>query len=248
MEPSRLKKIIEDVRAGRLEVDQAVAALDSLPYEDLDLARLDTHRELRRGFPEVLLCEGKTSEQIAAISAAFLKRGDFLMATRATAEDFRVIQNLIPTARYFELARIVLVGEMHRPENDHLILTITAGTSDIAVAEEAALTAEIMGNRVERLFDVGVAGLHRLLSRMELLRSARVLIVVAGMDAALTGVVSGLVKTPVIAVPTSVGYGAAFSGLAPLLGMLNSCSPGVATVNIDNGFGAGYMASLINQS
>lgn len=248
MEKEELKTLLAAFKQGRIELADLLHRLEELPYLDLTFARLDTHRELRRGFPEVIFCPGKSTEQIAEITRALQEGTEPILATRATPEDFKAIQRVAPRARYHEAARLVIVGEKREIRSPGLILTVCAGTADIPVAEEAALTAEIMGNRVERLFDVGVAGIHRLLHHLDLLHKANVLIVAAGMDGALVSVISGLVDRPVIAVPVSSGYGTGFSGLAALLSMLNSCSPGVSTVNIDNGFGAGYQAALINQT
>ena len=248
MDRANIKKILEFVKKGKLRIEEAYAKLKSLPYEDLGFAKLDTHRHLRKGFPEVIYCQGKTISQIKEIVKQSLKSTHQLMATRATPEVFRAIKNLAKNAKYFEEARIVTI-ESRKPKavSNKQILVVTAGTADIPVAEEAIVTAEFLGNRVERLYDVGVAGIHRLFNNLKKLEKAQVLIVVAGMEGALASVIGGLVDKPVIAVPTSVGYGASFKGLSALLTMLNSCSPGVAVVNIDNGFGAGCLAHIINQ-
>ncbi|MGB9301484.1 MAG: nickel pincer cofactor biosynthesis protein LarB [Anaerolineae bacterium] len=246
----RLKTLLEDVKAGRLETDEALALLRDLPYQDLGYALLDHHRGLRKGFPEVVFCQGKTPSQVAELLSELSRRHDHVMATRANEETCRAVQEAIPEATYHAQARIIVVdaasGEP-RPETEDrgYVLVISAGTSDIPVAEEAAVTLEVLGSPVQRLYDVGVAGLHRLLDRRESLFKAKVIIAVAGMEGALASVVGGLVSCPVIAVPTSVGYGASFNGLAPLLTMLNCCAPGVAVVNVDNGFGAGYFAHTI---
>lgn len=249
MDVSALEEILQAVRAGTLSVEDALRRLRALPYENLEFARIDTHRALRTGFPEVVFCQGKTPEQVLAILERLSNRHRKILATRATPELAATVKERFPRGRYHETARILVLGESE-PESDvpqdRYVLVVTAGTSDLPVAEEAAVTASEMGSRVERLYDVGVAGLHRLLSQSEKLFEAHVLVVVAGMEGALPSVVGGLVSRPVIAVPTSVGYGAHFGGLAPLLTMLNSCAPGVAVVNIDNGFGAGYLAHLIN--
>ncbi|MDD5454153.1 MAG: nickel pincer cofactor biosynthesis protein LarB [Candidatus Ratteibacteria bacterium] len=245
MDQSELTKILNSVKSGKLTIEKAIGKLKSLPYQDLGFAKIDTHRSLRRGFHEVIFCEGKTIEQIKKIVAKTKKSE--LMVARATPQVFKAIKKIIPEAVYFAKARIVAVKPKNKPTSKKSILVITAGTADIPVAEEAAVTAELMGNKVERLYDVGVAGIHRLLNHQEKLSKASVLIVVAGMEGALPSVVGGLVDKPVIAVPTSIGYGASFEGLAALLAMLNCCSPGIAVVNIDNGFGAGYFASLINK-
>jgi NCAIR mutase (PurE)-related protein len=227
-------------------VDDALASLRSLPYEDLGFAKLDHHRELREGFPEVVLGLGKTPAQVAAIAERISARSGRVLITRVSAEHFAAVAALVPDAVYHADARLITVERERAPRYPG-VMVLCAGTADLPVAEEAAITAEMMGNAVERHYDVGVAGIHRLLDRVERLRRASVLVVVAGMEGALPSVVAGLVSTPVIAVPTSIGYGASFGGLAALLGMLNSCAAGVAVVNIDNGFGAGYMAALINR-
>ena len=228
-------------------METAVERLRDLPYEDLGFAKVDHHRALREGFPEVVLGMGKTPAQVAAIAARLVERSGRLLVTRAGPEHAAAVVGVLPDAVYHESARAITLRRQpveRRPG----ITVVCAGTSDLPVAEEAALTAEMLGNAVERIADVGVAGVHRLLHRLPELRAARVLVVVAGMEGALPSVVAGLVATPVIAVPTSVGYGASFGGLAALLGMLNACAAGVAVVNIDNGFGAGYMAALINRT
>ncbi|MBM3238468.1 nickel pincer cofactor biosynthesis protein LarB [Candidatus Poribacteria bacterium] len=246
MNIENLRNLLEEVKAGKLELELAIERLRDLPYEDLGFAMVDHHRQLRKGFPEVILCKGKTIEQIVAISQRILSKGSNLLATRASYEVYKALQPIEPTVRYNELGRIISVVQTP-PEMREGILVVTAGTSDIPVAEEALETAQIMGNQVERLYDVGVAGLHRLLGNREKLFKARVIIVVAGMEGALASVVGGLVDKPVIGVPTSIGYGASFGGVAALLSMLNSCASGVTVVNIDNGFGAGYIAALINK-
>lgn len=245
MNQEKLRALFEDVKRGVIETDEAVQALRHLPFEDLGFAKVDHHRQLRTGFPEVIFCPGKTVDGIKEISQRILEAGHLLLATRATSKIYEAVKSLDASARFNELGRTITVGQ---PSGELLegVLIVSAGTSDIPVAEEAAETAQIMGNRVERLYDVGVAGLHRLLHNHEKLLKARVIIVVAGMEGALPSVVGGLVATPVIAVPTSIGYGASFGGMAALLGMLNSCASGVTVVNIDNGFGAGYSAALIN--
>ena len=245
-----LRKLLEAVRAGSLNPEaaerQVLDALRQAPFEDLGFARVDHHRELRQGFPEVILGLGKTPEQIAEIASRVVARGRPLLVTRATPEAFEAVQRLVPAATYHAQARVVTLEQGEVARGKGTILVACAGTSDIPVAEEAALTAALMGNDVERLYDVGVAGLHRLLAAQAQLRRARVIIVVAGMEGALPSVLAGLVCVPVIAVPTSIGYGASFGGVAALLGMLNSCANGVTVVNIDNGFGAAATASLIN--
>ena len=238
--------LLESVRDGRMDISAAVAALRDLPYQDLGYARLDHHRPLRTGWPEVVLAEGKTAEQTAGIVAAMTGRGHPVLVTRAAPDVYDAVAVAVPTAQYHELARCIVVPDAHHMEQWEVgLLILTGGTADLPVAEEAAITAQLMGCKVKRISDVGVAGLHRLLAQRESLQAARVIIVVAGMEAALASVVSGLVSAPVIAVPTSVGYGASFGGMAALLGMLNACAPGVGVVNIDNGFGAGYLAAQI---
>jgi len=244
MDERRLRELLEEVASGQLDIEQACARLRNLPFEDLGYAKVDHHRALRQGFPEVVLCQGKTCEQIEGIVQSLHKSADVILATRATADIFACIQALIPEAVYHEEARIIQIGEPPS-QSASIALVISAGTSDIPVAEEAAVTAAAIGARVERLYDVGVSGLHRLLGHQELLDAAAVLVVVAGMEGALASVVGGLVDKPVVAVPTSVGYGANLGGIAPLLTMLNSCAGGVAVVNIDNGFGAGYFAAML---
>lgn len=246
MNQEKLKTLLEDVKDGKLEISEALQSLRRLPFEDIGFAKVDHHRQLRTGFPEVIFCPGKTVERVKEISARILATGQLLLATRATPEMYEAVKSIDASARFNELGRTITVGE---PAGELLegLLVVSAGTSDIPVAEETVETAQIMGNRVERLYDVGVAGLHRLLDNHEKLLSARVIVVVAGMEGALPSVVGGLVDIPVIAVPTSIGYGASFGGIAALLGMLNSCASGVTVVNIDNGFGAGYSAALINR-
>jgi NCAIR mutase (PurE)-related protein len=241
-----LRELLNNIREGRTGVDEAVAVLQRLPYEDMGFAKLDNHRGLRKGFPEVVYCEGKRVEQVVAIFQRLSSGPGPALATRASPDVFAAVQSAVPLARYNELARAIVYDPNPLPKRKGTILVMTAGTSDLPVAEEAAVTADVMGNPVERIYDVGVAGLHRLLAHNEQILAASVLIVAAGMEGALPSVVGGLVRRPVIAVPTSVGYGASFGGLAALLGMLNSCASGVTVVNIDNGFGAGFAASLIN--
>jgi NCAIR mutase (PurE)-related protein len=250
MTGSELQELLDRVRRGELDPSAAagviLTALRSAPFEDLGFARVDTHRELRQGFPEVILGLGKTPAQIARIAERLVARGQALLVTRADAAAFEAVRACIPGVTYHETARAITLTLGHVPEGKGTAMVACAGTSDLPVAEEAAVTLELMGNRTDRLYDVGVAGLHRLLAEHARLQAARVIIVVAGMEGALPSVVAGLVDVPVIAVPTSVGYGASFGGVAALLGMLNSCSNGIAVVNIDNGFGAACMASLIN--
>lgn len=246
MNEARLLQLLQEVRTGRRKPEDAVRRLKSLRVHDLDFARVDGHRALRRGFPEVIYCEGKTPAQVVKIARAILAHNDNLLATRCAPEIVRALRRAFPKARYHVQARAVSVVKRPLPKRPGLIAVLSAGTTDIPVAEEAAITAEVMGNTVKRFYDVGVAGLHRLLAVNEELLAANVLIVVAGMEGALPSVVGGLVDKPVIAVPTSIGYGASFGGIAALLAMLNSCASGVTVVNINNGFGAGYAASLIN--
>ncbi len=246
MNPEGLKRLLQQVSQGQVTVEQAHQQLRSLPFEDLGFASLDHHRSLRQGFPEVVLCEGKTKAQVVAISQALLKKGGPFLATRAEPDVARAILRLNRRARYYADARIVAVHPQKQQPIGH-ILVVTAGTADIPVAEEARVTAEVMGSHVERLYDVGVAGIHRLLGKKDRLFEAKVVIVAAGMDGVLSSVVGGLVESPVIAVPTSRGYGASFGGLAALLTMLNSCAAGVGVMNIDNGFGAGCLAHRINR-
>jgi NCAIR mutase (PurE)-related protein len=247
MNRERLANLLHDVRAGRKPVDAAVRQLKSLAIHNLEFARVDGHRSLRKGFPEVIYCEGKTPAQVVAIAKKILQHNDNLLATRAGKATYRAVKRAFPKARYHEAARAIIVVRKPLPKRTGTIAVLCAGTTDIPVAEEAVVTADIMGNRVKKYYDVGIAGIHRLLALHEELLDANVLIVIAGMEGALPSVVGGLVDKPVIAVPTSVGYGASFGGIAALLAMLNSCASGVTVVNIDNGFGAGYAASLINQ-
>ncbi len=241
-----IRGLLNQVKKGELEIDEAVNKLKDLPYENLGFARVDHHRGLRKGHPETIFCSGKTTEQIVAIVESMLERDVNILATRAVADVYRVLKKRFDRVEYHEQARIVVINRHAIKTTAGRILVMSAGTSDIPVGEEAAVTAEVLGNRVERLYDVGVAGIHRLLANKKKIDEACVMIVVAGMDGALPSVVAGLTDKPVIAVPTSVGYGASFHGLAALLTMLNSCASGVTVVNIDNGYGAGYSASIIN--
>jgi hypothetical protein len=235
-------------KKGKISADQLLARLGSSMSETLEFATLDHHREFRQGFPEVVLCEGKTPRQVAEIARRIVRHGSVLLATRAGKDHYLATRKLVGGVRYNPVARTITAHKRKStPGGRGTILVITAGTSDIPVAEEAIETARIMGNRVEHLFDVGVAGIHRILAQSETLKRAAVIIVVAGMEGALASVVGGLVRVPVIAVPTSVGYGASFGGVSALLGMLNSCAAGVTVVNIDNGFGAAFAASIINR-
>jgi hypothetical protein len=243
---SEATKLLEKFRAGGVGRDDVLRAFQAAPVADLGFAQVDTHRALRKGFPEVIFGAGKTPDQVVKIAAKILGSEQRVLITRITSEHARLLRKKFKRAVHHELARCVTIEKSPPQIRDGVIAVVCAGTSDLPVAEEAALTAEIMGNRVERVVDVGVAGLHRLFKWLPLIQSANVIIVVAGMEGALPSVVAGLVSKPVIAVPTSVGYGASFGGLAALLGMLNSCGSGVTVVNIDNGFGAGYAASQIN--
>jgi pyridinium-3,5-biscarboxylic acid mononucleotide synthase len=246
MDHNHLKMLLENVKSGNLEPEAALERLKTLPFEDLGYARIDTHRCVRTGVPEVIYCEGKTMDQIQGIVTHIKVNHDNVLATRASEQVFEAIREVEPGCRYYTSARIVVINP--KPiEKVGRIAVVCAGTSDIPVADEAAVTAETLGGQVSRVYDVGVAGIHRLLAVSQDLMCANVAVVVAGMEGALASVVGGLVACPVIAVPTSVGYGASFGGLAALLTMLNSCASGVSVVNIDNGFGAGYQASLINR-
>jgi pyridinium-3,5-biscarboxylic acid mononucleotide synthase len=247
MDTPQLRALLEKVREGATPVDTALEQLRHMPFEDLGFAKVDHHRAIRHGMPEVILGAGKTPEQVEKIAQALLARTQNLLLTRATAEMARSVRQVASEAEYFPMPGVVRVWRDKTVRGKGKIAVICAGTSDLPVMEEARLTAETMGNDVEAIADVGVAGIHRLLAQHERLMSARVAIVCAGMEGALPSVVGGLVSCPVIAVPTSVGYGASFHGLAALLGMLNSCASNVTVVNIDNGFGAGYVASLINR-
>ncbi|UMZ74781.1 nickel pincer cofactor biosynthesis protein LarB [Natranaerofaba carboxydovora] len=269
MDQRSLKELLNEVKNGETEVEKALMALKNLDFEDLGYAKVDHHRCVRTGFPEVIYCEGKTIDQVVEIFRRLYQNNKKVLATRASEEIYHAIKEKMPEVRYNDLAKTIIydgsldgsldekdedkvqediVKEEKAQEDKGLIVITAAGTSDIPVAEEAYETAKIMGNRVEKLYDVGVAGLHRLLSNQDLLYEAKVVVVVAGMEGALASVVGGLVEAPIIACPTSVGYGASFGGISALLTMLNSCAAGVSVVNIDNGFGAGYSASLINKT
>lgn len=246
MTERQVARLLRDVRAGRVSVAEAVSRLRGMPFEDLGFAKVDTHRELRTGFPEVIYCEGKAVEHVIAIARRIRERHHVALATRCSRQIYEAAAAELAEVTWHETARIMVVGRPARPSGRaRPVAVVSAGTADAPVAEEAAVTVETMGCRVERLYDVGVAGLHRLLVHRQKLERARAIVVVAGMEGALASVVGGLVSAPVIAVPTSVGYGASFRGLAALLTMLNSCAAGVAVVNIDNGFGAGYFAALV---
>lgn len=246
MHPESLKKLLSEVRDGKLNIGEAVNQLRHMPFKDLGFAKVDTHRSLRRGCPEVIYCEGKDISEIIKIVKELIKHKENIIATRASAGVYKAVKKVFRKAVYNDRAGIITI--IQKPVKKRgLVVVVSAGTSDIPIAEEACVTAEMMGANTERLYDVGVAGIHRVLAHTELLQKASVLVVVAGMEGALPSVVGGLVDKPVIAVPTSVGYGASFGGIAPLLTMLNSCSSGVTVVNIDNGFGAGYAAGIINR-
>jgi NCAIR mutase (PurE)-related protein len=239
-------RLLEQFRAGKIPREKVLRALQAAPVADLGFAQVDTHRALRKNFPEVIFGAGKTPDQIVKIAAKLLEHGQQVLVTRVTSEQARALRKKFKRAVHHQLARCVTIEKKPLPKRAGIIAIVCAGTSDLPVAEEAAITAEIMGNRVERIHDAGIAGLHRVLARMELLQSATVIVAVAGMEGALPSVIAGLVAKPVIAVPTSIGYGASFGGVAALLAMLNSCASGVTVVNIDNGFGAGFAASQIN--
>ncbi len=242
-----LRKLFEQVRRGELPPDEAVERLRHMPFEDLGFAKVDHHRALRAGMPEVILGQGKTPAQVAEIFARLAKHSKNVLATRATEEQFAAVKKRVRGAEYRPLARAITLLRDRKSYGKGTVAVVSAGTSDVPVAEEAVVTAELMGNHVEHFYDVGVAGIHRLLAHREALTRARVVIVCAGMEGALPSVVGGLIGVPVIAVPTSIGYGASFNGLAALLGMMNSCASNVSVVNIDNGFGAAYVATLINR-
>ena len=247
MNASALRELFDEVRRGTLSPDEAVSRLRHLPFEDLGFAKVDHHRALRAGMPEVIFGQGKAPVQVAGIFSRLAEHGGNVLVTRADRKQFAAVRKKVRAAEYRELARAIVLKRDSQTYGKGTIAVVSAGTSDIPVAEEAVVTAELMGNPVQHFYDVGVAGIHRLLANREALTRARVIIVCAGMEGALPSVVGGLVGVPVIAVPTSIGYGASFKGLAALLGMLNSCASNVSVVNIDNGFGAGYVASLINR-
>jgi len=246
MNKSELTKLLQSVRAGKTDIGTALTRLKHLPFEDVAYAHIDHHRQLRHGMPEVIYCEGKTLEQVVGISKRMLAQKSDILATRANETIYEAVRKLDHRAVYHKASRAIVVRHAVTKPTKGIVLVLTAGTSDIPVAEEAAVTAGMLGSAVQTVYDVGVAGIHRVLSKRDLLDSARVIVVVAGMDGALPSVVGGLVDKPVIAVPTSIGYGAGFQGLAPLLTMLNSCASGIAVMNIDNGFGAGVLAHRIN--
>lgn len=247
MTDKRLRALLEEVQQGRCDVDRAVGELRHMPYEDLGFAKVDHHRELRHGMPEVVLGRGKTVDEVRAISEKLLERSPNLLVTRASEDMYRAVKELSSDTEFFPRSGVVRVWAAREILGKSKIAVVCAGTSDIPVAEEARVTAETMGNEVDAIYDVGVAGIHRLFSKIDRIEAARVVVCCAGMEGALPSALGGLVSVPVIAVPTSVGYGASFNGLSALLGMLNSCSSNVSVVNIDNGFGAAYVATLINR-
>lgn len=247
MNREEIKNLLEAVKNNEVNIDEALKNLEDLPFKDLGFAMIDNHRELRVGYPEVIYCEGKTPEQVKEIVKFMLTKGNNILGTRATEETYNVVKEICEEAEYNKLGRTITIKKKEQPITESYIAIVAAGTSDLPVVEEAYETAKILGNRIEKITDVGVAGIHRLFSRLEVIRGAKVVIVVAGMEGALASVIGGLVDKPVIAVPTSVGYGANFGGLSALLCMLNSCASGVSVVNIDNGFGAAYNASIINK-
>ena len=246
IDENHLRALLSDFKDDRLGIEELVSHLRQMPYENLEFARVDHHRALRTGFPEVVFGLGKSPEQVAAIASSVLDKSDRLLVTRATPEAYERVRAVAPDATHHELARAIVVDRRSAPELAPGVVVVCAGTSDLPVAQEAAITARLMDCEVEEISDVGVAGLHRLLEHLPALQKARVVVAVAGMEGALPSVVGGLVRAPLIAVPTSIGYGASFGGLAALLAMLNSCASGVGVVNIDNGFGAGYLAAMIN--
>lgn len=247
MNKSEMMEFLKQVKEGSISLDEAEKYLEDLPYKDLDFAKLDLHRGLRSGYPEVIYCQGKNREHLKKIVKTMMERDANILATRADAEAYRAILEVTDKVHYYELARICVINEK-QVERTGRVAVVTGGTADIPVAEEAAVTLETFGNNVDRIYDVGVAGIHRLLSNLDRIREANVIIAVAGMEGALASVVAGLADVPVIGVPTSVGYGASFNGLSALLTMLNSCAAGIGVVNIDNGFGAAYLASQINKA
>ncbi len=247
MNSKEVEKLLKEVKNGKTSVEDALVVLKDFPYTDLGFARIDNHREMRTGYPEIIYCAGKTLEQVKEIVRIMTKRGNNVIGTRANPEMYETVKSIADDAVYYPVARIISVQRKKPEFPETSIAIITAGTSDMSVAEEAAVTAELLGNKVIRIYDAGVAGIHRLVDKLPEIRKCRVIIVIAGMEGALASVVGGLVDKPVIAVPTSVGYGASFGGISALLAMLTSCSTGVTVVNIDNGFGAGFSASMINK-
>lgn len=247
MTRKEIESLLKEIKNGQKSIEDALEEFQNFTYTDLGFARIDHHREMRTGYPEIVYCAGKTIEQVVGILRVMTEKKHNVIGTRADEKMFESVKNVIPDAVYYPVARIISIPLKKIPSPKSKIAVITAGTSDIPVAEEAAVTAELLGNKVLRIFDAGVAGIHRLVDKLPDIRSCRVIIVIAGMEGALASVVGGLVDKPVIAVPTSVGYGANFGGISALLAMLTSCSAGVTVVNIDNGFGAGFSASMINQ-
>lgn len=247
MNKEDLIKLLEDIKGDKIPIEEGASILSEPPFKDLGFAKIDNDRELRVGYPEVIYCSGKTNDQVIKIVDYMTGSGSNILGTRASRELYESVKDKFPDAKYYDEARIISIRNKETDETASYVAVVTAGTSDINVAEEAAVTLEEFGNKVERVYDVGVAGLHRLLNSLPVIRGAKVVIVIAGMEGALASVVGGLVNKPVIAVPTSIGYGANFNGLSALLSMLNSCASGVSVVNIDNGFGAGYLASIINK-
>lgn len=247
MNLTEIKRLLDQIKNGEVEVEEAINQFEDLPFKDLGFAKIDNHREVRVGYPEVIYCEGKTTEQVKNIIKFMMTKDNNILATRASEEMYHAVKKICEDAKYNKLGRTITIKKRDGEIPDSYIAIVSAGTSDLPVVEEAVETAKILGNKVEKIVDVGVAGIHRLLAKLEIIRGAKVIIVVAGMEGALASVIGGLVNKPVIAVPTSVGYGANFGGIAALLSMLNSCASGVSVVNIDNGFGAAYNASIINK-
>ncbi len=247
MNIKEVEKLLNEVKSGSASVEEALEILKNFPYTDLGFARIDHHREIRTGYPEIVYCSGKTVDQVREIFRVMSQRENNVVGTRASQEMFDAVKSVIPEAVFYKMARIISVQKKKPETPESMIAVITAGTSDMPVAEEAAVTAELLGNNVIRIYDAGVAGIHRLVDKLPEIRKCKVIVVIAGMEGALASVVGGLVDKPVIAVPTSVGYGANFGGISALLAMLTSCSSGVTVVNIDNGFGAGFSASMINK-
>ena len=247
MKPEEVEKLLKEVKAGKTSITEAMKVLKNFPYTDLGFARIDNHREMRTGYPEIIYCAGKSLEQVKEIVRVMSERENNVIGTRANREMYEAVYSILPATVYYPIARIISLQKEKPKSPKTSIAVITAGTSDMTVAEEAAITAELLGNKVLRIYDAGVAGIHRLVDKLPEIRKCRVAIVIAGMEGALASVVGGLVDMPVIAVPTSVGYGASFGGISALLAMLTSCSTGVTVVNIDNGFGAGFSASMINR-
>lgn len=247
MDKRHLAELLQHVADGTTSPEKAFESLKTLPFEDLGFVNIDQHRNIRTGYPEAVFCQGKTSAQIAEIMQKLVETNDNVIGSRATRENFDAVLERVEDAVYYEEARMIVINRHPKPVSDKTIAIVTAGTADIPVAEEAAITAMMLGNQVDRIYDVGVAGIHRLFAKLDRIRAANVVIVIAGMEGALASVVGGLVETPVIAVPTSIGYGANLGGISALLSMLNSCANGVGIVNIDNGFGAAYLASNINK-